>query len=268
MNIGLGLGLGATPHRVSGTATQHVGGLRQAASGAETFSGTATQYVGGLRQAGASVTMNQWLRADLGVTSSAGFVSAWADQSGHGNDVAQAGSNKPTLNTSDALYNNQATISFSNALSQYLKSTAYVLAQPLTIIVVGENDGTSVNLAGFVDSTGGALALYSTLTNGYAGMSSSAAVNSTTAVTSKSVIAAVYSGASSKLYVNSSASAVASGSAGTNGISTYTVGGAGVNANPLTGKIAELRVFKGAMSSAAIGAVFSELSTRYSGSWS
>lgn len=39
------------------------------------------------------------LAADVGVTQSAGAISLWADQSGVGNDVSQAGSNKPTLVT-------------------------------------------------------------------------------------------------------------------------------------------------------------------------
>jgi hypothetical protein len=206
---------------------------------------------------------SQWLRADLGITSSAGAVSTWADQGGKGNDVAQAGANKPTVNTSDAAYANQATISFARASSQYLKTTTYVLAQPLTIVVVGENDDTSANLAGFIDSTAGALALYSTVTNGYAAMSSASAVTSTTTVTRKSIIAAAYNGASSSLYVNNSAVAVVSGSSGTNGISTYTVGGAGVNANPITGKIAEVIVYSRIVSAAERTMLFLYLGQRY-----
>jgi hypothetical protein len=39
-----------------------------------------------------------WLRADMGVTQAGGFVSNWADQSGHGNDASQAtGANQPTF---------------------------------------------------------------------------------------------------------------------------------------------------------------------------
>ena len=54
-----------------------------------------------------------WYRADLGVTESGGLVSAWADQIGS-NDLAQGNSTyRPTLVSSDANFNSQATLSFS-----------------------------------------------------------------------------------------------------------------------------------------------------------
>ena len=47
-----------------------------------------------------SANMLVWLRSDVGVTSSGGNVSAWADQSGNGNNATQSsGTNKPTLVT-------------------------------------------------------------------------------------------------------------------------------------------------------------------------
>jgi hypothetical protein len=41
-----------------------------------------------------------WLKADAGVTTSGSNVTAWADQSGNGNNVSQAtAANQPTLET-------------------------------------------------------------------------------------------------------------------------------------------------------------------------
>src|SRR6187402_1175483 len=49
---------------------------------------------------GVSTGLRLWLRADAGVTSSAGAVSAWADQSGIGNTVTQsATSQRPAYYT-------------------------------------------------------------------------------------------------------------------------------------------------------------------------
>ncbi|HTB81291.1 MAG TPA: choice-of-anchor tandem repeat GloVer-containing protein [Opitutaceae bacterium] len=45
--------------------------------------------------------MRVWLRADTGVTANGGFISAWTDQSGNGNNATQAtGANQPILVTS------------------------------------------------------------------------------------------------------------------------------------------------------------------------
>lgn len=52
----------------------------------------------------------QWLRADLGITIVTG-VSAWADQSGNGNNAIQAtGTAQPAYTASDSTLNNQSTI--------------------------------------------------------------------------------------------------------------------------------------------------------------
>ena len=52
-----------------------------------------------------------WLRADLGITLAGAKVSAWADQSGNGNDFTQAvDARRPTFTASDANFNNQAVV--------------------------------------------------------------------------------------------------------------------------------------------------------------
>ena len=52
-----------------------------------------------------------WLRADKGVIGTSS-VSAWADQSGNGNDAANVALQNPVLSTSETLINNQAAVDF------------------------------------------------------------------------------------------------------------------------------------------------------------
>ncbi len=83
-----------------------------------------------------------WLRADAGVTTSGTSVSAWADQSGSGNDVTQAsGSLQPTFNASSI--NGLPGITFS-ALKR-LEGTTNPLASgsPRSIIVVAKSTSAS-----------------------------------------------------------------------------------------------------------------------------
>lgn len=95
---------------------------------------------------GGSVALDLWLKAGAGVSSSGGLVSAWADQSGSGNDVSQGKiANQPTLeedaiNYNDAVYfngDNLETISGANT-QEY-----FVVIRPDVSI-----DNTTVN--GFV----------------------------------------------------------------------------------------------------------------------
>lgn len=61
-----------------------------------------------------------WLRSDVGVTTSSGAVTSWADQSGNGNTATQGtGANRPTLTTGAVNSGVLPAISF-NGSSQYL----------------------------------------------------------------------------------------------------------------------------------------------------
>lgn len=60
-----------------------------------------------------------WLKADVGVSTSGSNVTAWADQSGNGNNVAQAtGAKQPTFNSSSA--NGLPTVVFRNTADMFL----------------------------------------------------------------------------------------------------------------------------------------------------
>ena len=82
-----------------------------------------------------------WYRADpSSLTLSAGAAGAIADQSGKGiaGSLTQAtGTKQPTLNASDAAYNNKPTLSFASASSLELVGALFtVVAQPITYLFV------------------------------------------------------------------------------------------------------------------------------------
>lgn len=96
-----------------------------------------------------------WHRAGLGTTPDTG-IKWWDDQSGTGDSakrlVQLTGANQPTLNASDAAYNNRATLSLNG--SQRMASTAWAVAPVvagMTIAIVGQSSGGAAQEA-FFDS--------------------------------------------------------------------------------------------------------------------
>jgi hypothetical protein len=87
-----------------------------------------------------------WLNAGTGVTSSGGSVSAWADQSGNGNNATQAAAgDQPTLVSSDAAFNGQPVLAF-NGSTDYMQSPLpFNAVGGMTVFVVASHD--SVNTA-------------------------------------------------------------------------------------------------------------------------
>lgn len=81
---------------------------------------------GGVGATTGATTLRGWWRGDAGVTSSAGVVSSWADQSGYGNNLTQGTvANRPTTVTSAAL-NNTSIIRYTGSNSQFFRSPAFV----------------------------------------------------------------------------------------------------------------------------------------------
>ena len=67
-----------------------------------------------------------WFRMGVGVTSSGGFASAWADQSGNGHDLLQAtGTNQPA-------YDGSSILTF-DGVDNFMKCVAFTLNQPTQI---------------------------------------------------------------------------------------------------------------------------------------
>lgn len=85
-----------------------------------------------------SADLIQWLDASKGITIATG-ISAWADQSGYNNDVAQATAGDQPAFTASAI--NGLPGSIGDGASQYLRMAAFTngaIAQPFTTYVVGK----------------------------------------------------------------------------------------------------------------------------------
>lgn len=204
-----------------------------------------------------------WLRADLGTTIATG-VSVWADQSGNGNNVTQGtGSKQPTLNATDAAYNNKSTLSFASASAQCLQGTFGVaVAQPYTLFVVANNGRAGVQSYFDGSTAGGRCETYNDATTDkiYGGTAFlSVADNST----SPRVMTYEMNGASSKIYVSSN-TAAGTGDPGSNTLAGATIGAAFDQASDaLNGKVAEVLLYTSVLSAANQATVRAYLGGRY-----
>jgi hypothetical protein len=205
-----------------------------------------------------------WLRADKGTTIATG-VSQWNDQSGNGHNVTQStGSKQPTLNASDSNYNYQSTLSFASANAQVMLSSAWSNNQPTTIFVVGNMSGSNGGEA-FFDWTSTELTIYNgnsgTHVVAYAGVGVSGTISSTSV---PAAYAAIYNTTSSSIYQNNSQIALATGDAGSsNGTGQMSVGALVGTVDFLNGKIAEMLVYSGVLSTSNIQQVFAYFGSRY-----
>jgi hypothetical protein len=203
-----------------------------------------------------------WLRSDLGITPPAGPVQTWADQSGGGFDASQAAAPKrPALVQADPFFADQPSVSFRDVPLHELDTVAgFTVAQPTTIYVAGKLD----MLAG----PGGTLidGILSSQQFGGDGVHwyMNGGVNRASAVLSDSkthAFAAVFAGAASRLYVDSTEVAVLNpGNAGANALTQAAIGGIG---GALDGEEAEVIVYSGAHDVVTIGKFFKYFAGRY-----
>jgi hypothetical protein len=209
-----------------------------------------------------------WLRSDLGITLNAGNVSAWADQSGNGNNATQGTAAKqPAYVASDAGYGGRPTLSFASASAQLMTLAANLPAQPFTAYVVGESTSGAAQQEFFGDATNNVTLFW---TGTVWGVFAGAGFNSANATRTKQAFATVFNGVSSSLYINASSAAAATGNAGaSNPAGGEAIGGeAGPTANALNGKIAELAVYSGAHTASQVRTMFSYFASMYAGAWS
>ena len=90
--------------------------------------------------------LSLWLKADAGVTASGSSVTAWADQSGNGNNVTAY--NNPQLVT-NAL-NSKPVISFDGSGSYASFPISLTESTPRTIFIVGKYNDTNRGQEGFM----------------------------------------------------------------------------------------------------------------------
>lgn len=168
-----------------------------------------------------SVTVLQWVRADLGVTIGTN-VSAWADQSGNTRDYAQAtGGKQPTLTAADATLNNQATITFDGVDDNLDAATFTPGAQPLFIwAVVKQLAWTSLKTV-FGDSTASHFAVIQLTASPQIGQTNGTQVNANGGAALSSWVRMEASFTASVAdYVKLGATTVTGASAGANATST------------------------------------------------
>lgn len=197
------------------------------------------------------------------------IVATWVDQSGtndtNKNLLQTTSSKQPTLNISDASYNNQMTLSFVAASSQFLQSSiwSHALTQPATVFLIGQTTqgGTLVMLDGYEATN--RIDIYVTPTPDVNFSSNGGATKITIngATTSPSVLAAIYNGASSTGY--KTAKTGTTGSVGATGLLGLTLGSAYTGANNINGKIAEVIIYSRILTQTEINNVLTYCSARY-----
>lgn len=208
-----------------------------------------------------------WWRADRGVTIATG-VSQWDDQSGVGdtnrNLVQAVGAKQPTVNSTDASYNNQTTLSFASASSQQLDSAgnwSAALSQPYSIFLVGQDGGSGFQ--GWASNTASSVAI--NYGNGSANMvmyAGSFLASNQGASSSPKMVGAIFDGASSTIY-ESARTPRNTGAAGATALAQLTLGsnpGAGIFLN---GKLAECIVYSKALSAGEIDQLCTYFTGRY-----
>lgn len=200
----------------------------------------------------------QWWRSDQLVTVGSGTVSSWGNLvAGQPALVQGTQANQPSYNASDASYNNKPSIAF-NIVTSLTATGITAISQPDTIYVCGLVNSSTAN---FTDGSVGRQILG--VNTGPVVYIFAGAVVSGGAVSYNAAhaFAGSFNGASSNVYVDSSASPTTV-NAGTNGLSGNLI------INPLTGSIAEIIILAGQDSNAQVGAIFTYFAGRYGGSWS
>jgi len=203
-----------------------------------------------------------WVRSDKGITTGSTFT--WADLSGNGYNLTQATSiNQPTFNAVDSAYNNYPSLSFASTNSQNLINSSVPMAQPLTMFVVGNFSGASQNQIMIGTSTNQNLYIYNAGANTLISASASSVLQGSIANNGTPFsYVAIFNNTISSIYYNSSI-ALASGTVGTSGATTGLQIGASDSATFFNGKVVEVAIFSGSLTSGQINQLFLYSNNRY-----
>lgn len=190
-----------------------------------------------------------------------GFITKWYDQSGNGYDVAQGtAANQPGYSASGL--NSLPTGNYVSSSSQILiRSTSPSQAAPLTIMVIAKRSGLNfmsllgtnggAPLLGFTNSSGGVRAIFTST------VSTSGATEGFA-----HCIGAAINGASSKWFIDGSASAFSS-NPGVGTITGMALGGSPTFGNYLNGPMPEALLFGGALADADAQTIQANQKTYY-----
>lgn len=201
-----------------------------------------------------------------------GTTATWTDQSGGaaGNASSQSVviSTHPTLNASDAAFNNRPTLGFAAANAQSLLTGTFTAAQPWSIFAVLKQitTGTLRVVAG---CTGNTIELYGDA-SGLWSMFGGTVVASANNSAGPLVLCATFNGAGSALYINNSATNLISGNPGSTGLSAgaVTIGAAAAVNNFFNGTMADNWAYGIVPTLAQRQAWFAYAATRYAQAWS
>lgn len=115
---------------------------------------------GGIGLADGTSSLQGWWRAETGVTSSAGVVSAWADQSGYGHGFTQpTAGNRPTV-TTNATLNGQTVIRYTSANSQFFTAPTYTGPNSADMTVFFVANGTNYQSLIRFQNSGGTFVVF------------------------------------------------------------------------------------------------------------
>lgn len=207
-----------------------------------------------------------WLRSDLGVTLNGSNVSAWADQSGQGNNVSQGtGAQQPPYVASDASFGGQPSLTFTNGSHQNLGSGVWSvsLVQPCTWYVLAKY--TSFAGVGIVmQDISAHQAMYVTANGGAFQISAASAMGSAHVSNGAHAFVGVFNGASSAAYLDASTGPV-SGNVGAGTLTRLQVSLS--NANNWSGSVAEVMGYSGAHTAANVAQVLQYYNSRYGTSY-
>ena len=205
-----------------------------------------------------------WWRADLGVTLNGSTVSAWADQSGAGNNVSQGVTgNQPTFNASDAHFNGAPSFTYNGTSSVLTAATLSPTLAGLTTIAAVYFASTANTLVMGTPSSasmgidGGAWYIFRGTV--HVGSTASTGLHMLAATTTNA------SSSSSYFYVDSSASPVISAAnvGGSANMNSINVGGE--TSFYLNGAIAEAMLFNIILPANIVGQLFRYMAGRYGG---
>lgn len=170
----------------------------------------------------------------------------YLDLSGNGRTLLQATPSKqPSLVSSDPAYNKQPSVNFVRANSQELVGSSFAtIAQPLTVIWVGKTLAQSTSQGLVLVNPSAPVEIFSAAGPAVDIFASSGVISGTATTTSVSVMAAVFSGATSSLYQNASATNLISGNPGVSG-ATQIVLGSTNGANFLDGSLGDVIIATG-----------------------
>lgn len=211
-----------------------------------------------------------WIKADLGVTITGGKVSQWNDQSNtdsHKNLTQPISANRPTLNTSDPIYNNHNSISFNSASDGYMISGTLntTIVQPNTVFIVGNTDGSPSTFEVFMDSHDPVVeqAIFGSGSTGqYDVFGNSSFASGVSVKSTPVIICCVFNDPNSSMRI-SQLTINNTGTVSGSSLPTIVVGAFNDTTAPLNGKIAEIILYSRQLSVSEINQVMRYLSNEY-----